>query len=77
MKPENFDIEKVKEHLQGTCMSLDEGLSDLYPDMDQFDLEMSDHEAIDMEMFRCDGCGWWFDNSEMGEEECQDCEETE
>lgn len=69
-KPENFDINRLIEYLQGTCNSLDGALSDLYPNMDHMDLTSEDHDSIDNEIFLCDTCNWW---CEIGDS----CTETE
>jgi hypothetical protein len=54
-------IERVVHRLQGTCMNL----QDVLEENDLEDTEAVCH-AIDTEIFECDGCGWWFELSEMG-----------
>ena len=65
-----IDIDELIEYLQGTCMSLDEGISDLYPDLDSFNMTEEDHTHLALELFKCECCGWWF-------ETCTECQETE
>lgn len=75
MKPEDFDIQKLVEDLQGTCNNL----SDALPEgMEEDDLTEDDHDYIDNEIFLCDECGWWCESSEANENEdcaglCADC----
>ena len=71
---EMFEIELFIEHLVGTCKSLDEAKSDF--DLDR-ELTDSEVETIDNEIFRCDGCDWWYNSEEMGRDRCQGCEEDD
>lgn len=82
MRPDNFDANKVAEALQGTCMTLDEGISQEYEEseMDSFHLTEDDHTIIDNQIALCDTCGWWVEVSELCNEEddcggsdCTDC----
>ena len=74
MKPENFDIQELIDHLQGTCKSLQEGLNDLYPEMDVSDLTEKDNEEIDNQIFNCDTCNWWCEACEQDEDgNCENC----
>lgn len=77
MKPTDFNIDSLIESLTGTCSSIDDKLPE---GMDWNDLTMDDHNKIDNEIFCCDQCGWWCENSDMSENEddqiCNDCHET-
>ena len=64
--------------LMGTCKSMTGVLATF--DLTEDDFIMSDHLAIDHEIFQCDGCGWWCGTEEMndnpeldGNQVCQDC----
>ena len=81
-RPEDFDINKVIEYLQGTCMnSLQDGVEMCYPGMDEEDLTDDDLSQFDNELFICETCGWWCEISEQCAEQescsnqqtCSDC----
>lgn len=76
MRPDSFDIKELIDHLRGTCLSIDEALSNF--DMEEDDLNTEDHDAIDSEIFRCSQCSWWedvCDQAEGSEDDpmCEDC----
>ena len=74
MKAENFDVQALIDYLQGTCHSLNEGVSELYPDMDENDLTEEDHADIDSQIFHCDCCSWWCEAHEQNDDgHCEDC----
>lgn len=79
MRHENFDIEVLKQTLQGSCEMLDSTISQIYPNMDEDDLTEDELGDIGQDIFRCDSCGWWCDISENieaeGEMICNDCGE--
>lgn len=85
-RPDDFDMQKVVEYLQGTCMnSLEDGIQVFYPDMTEDDLTDDDRSYFDNELFSCDQCGWWCETSSQCAEfdsccdtgYCTDCcEET-
>ena len=76
MRPENFNIDKLIEHLEGTCKTLDEGCQAF--DMTEDDLTTKDLEYIDEEIFKCDVCGWWYEIYQCSEDStCSDCYEQE
>lgn len=82
MRPEDFDIHKIIDSLQGTCNTIQSAIDDYYPGMDENDLTSSDHDAIDNTIFLCATCGWWCETgeaneSEGGEDVCNDCKEDE
>lgn len=70
-------IEKLIEHLRGTCVSMYEGCADM--DIDEDDLTLEELQQVDNEIFRCASCGWWYDKDECnevnGEWVCDDCNE--
>ena len=70
MRAPDFNIDLLIQNLQGTCNTLDEVVSDLYPGMDETDLTEDDHSIIDNEIFLCDTCNWWC-------EICESCNEYE
>lgn len=82
-RPENFDVDKVIEYLQGTCETLQDGVETFYPDMDEDDLTQEDHRKISNEIFFCEQCGWWYevcemaDNSVVDDTICLDCWDEE
>ncbi len=81
MKAEDLDLESVIEELRGTC------LNDLNNVLDQYDLSEDDLTAdqlteVDMEIFLCETCGWWYGRSEESieegyEEHCDTCADEE
>lgn len=52
--------------LTGSCMSLAEALATF--DLTEDDLALSDHQAIDEQIFCCDDCGWWCGVEEMNDQ---------
>lgn len=50
-------------HLQGTSLSLEEGCSDCNINFEN--LTIKELAEIDNWIFKCDCCGWWYDNGEM------------
>ena len=75
MKPEIFDIQQIIDYLQGTCNTLNEGVTTCYPNMTEDDLTEDDHNAIDQDIFLCETCGWWCEQGDSGDSEgnCLDC----
>jgi hypothetical protein len=80
-RPENFSILEVIEYLQGTCKTLQEGIQDNYPEMDESELKPDDLEELDNEIFNCTFCGWWCEifecNDRSNEQVCDDCVDEE
>lgn len=75
MRPQDFDVHELIESLQGTCTTIEEHLPE---GMEWEDLTDEDHTQIDLEIFRCEECGWWHEISDMAEDEndehfCKDC----
>lgn len=80
MRPEDFNMLKITETLQGTCDDFDSTLEHFYPEMTKDDLTKDDYDEMDNEIFLCDICGWWYEVSERtenesGEDCCEDCSE--
>lgn len=91
MRADNFDIEDIVQHLQGTCTNtiessfgengiLNDDFTPKYPNMTEDDLTQEDYNYIDNFIFLCESCVWWCETSEADEEiesTCQDCGEEE
>lgn len=82
MRHHNFNINTLAETLQGTTLTLQGAIEDLYDDMDENDLISEDYEALGQLIFNCTICGWWYEisenvESEDGEMICQDCFEDD
>ena len=85
MRPDNFNTNKLIESLQGTCMSIDDAISQEYTKaydegLDESSLTIEESQQIDMEIFNCETCGWWFERCEESETEeghCDTCENEE
>lgn len=78
MRPEDFDIQKIIDSLQGTINTIQSALDDHYPGMDEEDMTEADHQALDDQIFLCTTCGWWCEISQStesadGEHECDEC----
>ena len=75
MRPENFDIKELINDLVGTSKDIEEVLPE---GMRYEDLGTKDLYELDEKLFLCDECGWWCENSNMGEGDsteqiCHDC----
>lgn len=73
------EIEDLIQHLQGTIMSLDSAVEEMFG-MDWMDLDVDALAEIDNSIFCCESCGWWCEVSEMSMEVpddlvCQGCED--
>lgn len=69
------DINKLIEHLQGTCRTIDEMKID-YGWAEDEELTDEEFSAIYNELFECDCCGWWFEICEEADDLiCIDCYE--
>lgn len=74
----NKKINELIEYLQGSCDTLDEGVNVILgEEYSSEDLSKQNVEQIDNEIFLCSVCVWWFEVSEMSEEEsestCVEC----
>lgn len=73
-------LDKIIDYLQGTCNTLD-GAVEIIIDgnLDSSDLSMEELEYLDDRIFLCECCGWWYEVSEMSEQDqyCDDCFETD
>ena len=66
-----INIQKLIETLQGTCLSMQEGVRMVCGgDVDEEQLTQEQHSEIDQEIFLCETCSWWFEISDQ-------CSETE
>lgn len=65
-------VDEIIEYLQGTCKALYESLD--YYGLEETDLNDAENSMIDDEIFNCTECGWWYELSEMGEDEEDECE---
>lgn len=75
----NLQIEELADYLQGTCMSLEEGLG--AKGLGE-ELSVADAQYLDSLVFLCSACGWWCEASEAnespsGEDVCDDCDEED
>lgn len=76
-------LNKVIEHLQGTCGTLGNSIAEVTEDdsLDDFCLTSSQLDQVDNEIFECTTCGWWCEMSEACfefehdhvENTCEDC----
>ncbi len=79
MRAEEFDIQIIIDSLQGTGQTLSSCVEEHYPEMSEDDLISDDHDAIDNQIFLCEQCGWWCEQSEANENPdgggdlCNDC----
>lgn len=78
MRAEDFDIQKVIEYLQGTINTVDSAVNELYHGMQDEDLTSDEDTKLDMELFECEVCGWWYERVEESDtiNVCQDCGDT-
>lgn len=78
MRAEDFDIQKVIEYLQGTINTVDSAVNELYHGMQEEDLTLDEDTKLDMELFECEVCGWWYERVEESDtiNVCQDCGDT-
>lgn len=82
------EMDRVIDYLQGTCLSLDEGICHVLGDegieeMRDIDNELEFCARIDDNIFLCESCGWWYGagewiddshpNWEDGREVCTSC----
>lgn len=69
----------ITTYLLGSCKSMAEALAAHGYDEDALTLEVL--QAIDEEIFQCDGCGWWEEicdkNDLSGDALCSDCVDME
>ena len=67
-----IDINKLEQTLQGSSMTLGEGLEE--QGFEWEDMTQEDHKSLAMEIFRCEICGWWFERCEESEEQEEHCD---
>lgn len=68
-----IDIDALIDSLKGTCGSIGDYVED------ENELTATDYQRIDNEIFCCETCGWWCENSEMSDTDmvCVDCSDDE
>lgn len=66
--------EEVIENIQGTCLTLDEVINQVYgEEYEPTDLE---YHQLDNTTLRCECCSWWVEAHEIDEEgNCHECGE--
>lgn len=67
---------RAAERLQGTCGSI----AALGEEFEALELNSEFCAALDLLVFCCTSCDWWFEQSEMSETEdwvCQECASAE
>lgn len=74
-------LQEIIEALQGTCDTLD-GIVQVVMEDDNIctnDLTPEQLEELDQQIFLCETCGWWYEISEMSDEDqvCQDCDDED
>lgn len=65
---------KVAEYLQGTCSSVAVALETLGYD-DELSLDDEFCAVLDDLVFECTTCNWWYEQSEMADDDERQCEE--
>ena len=69
-------LAEVIEYLRGSCRSVAE--AEFAFDMEGLEDATDFCQALDDELFMCEGCGWWCERSEEREQgKCEDCREQE
>ena len=76
----NEQIDELINYLQGSCISFDTALMELFNIKSFTDLDNKNLEEIDSHIFECDSCGWWYDLGEQSNEVeedsvCTSCED--
>jgi len=74
-------FEELKKYLQGSCLTTEEAMNDLF-ELSEDDLTEKQVEELWEDFFKCSTCGWWFGMSEesgIDESEliCNNCAEDE
>lgn len=59
-------------HLQGTCISLEEGCRDC--EIDRESITPEEYLYLDQHIAECHCCNWWCEVSEMSDNLCGDCQ---
>jgi hypothetical protein len=83
MSNKSYDIHKIIEALQGTCMDLAGAIHQVYEDeVSEDDISQQDMEILELEIFECQTCNWWYELCEEAEGHedhdrmCEDCAEN-
>lgn len=71
-------IEELINSLIGTCKSISNFCEEIFG-CDEMDLPMKVLEEVDNAIFECEGCGWWYDRGEEGNQNgfCSHCCDSE
>lgn len=76
LKLTKHELNSLVADLQGTCKSIEEGLTSIGLDNDQYDAADVEGDIEDIE--RCCTCSWWFEPCEMKDNgECESCNPEE
>ena len=81
MAENNYEIAgKIISELQGTCNSLEDGIQSVMgEDKNSNNIPIEILEFIDMEIFLCETCGWWYEicerNLNCDDNICDDCDD--
>jgi len=70
-------FEELKGYLQGSCLTTEEAMNDLFK-LSEDDLTEKQVEELWEDYFKCSNCGWWhetYEESGIDESEliCNDC----
>ena len=65
LAPYTPGLEHLANLLEGTCMSLENGLAMLGVDPNAYDANEIEESLCDAGIETCDGCGWWFSCGEL------------
>jgi hypothetical protein len=65
LAPHSAGLEHLANILEGTCMSIEAGLTMLGVDPDNYDVSEIEDSLVDANIETCDGCGWWFTCAEL------------
>lgn len=78
MKIHQDQIIQLIEHLRGSCISMDQAVSDIFGewvDWGYFPEEVL--QDIEEKIFLCTQCGWWYDTGDLacdeGDQICSNC----
>lgn len=68
-----YHIDQIIDYLNGSCKSLEEACISF--DTTESDLTDEDRKELDDNIFECQTCNWWHENSEQSENgDCESCD---
>jgi hypothetical protein len=78
-------IQEIIDHLQGSCMSLEQGCTECGIEYDDLTNEEETEftAVLDDAIFNCESCGWWYEIGDYAVHNpnalqiCSNCEEDE